>query len=169
MVLRLLEAAARQLLPPGSPMAVAGVATPREHLADSLAVRLTGDPLALARAVEPWPGSRLESRSVSARRALGGETSTLPPRIQEILGMMPHTPAFPSGRSRPSPAVDLALVTASLGFSQDPPAATPAPTPSQPATQLPARAPAPRPGGEPQPPMITFEMRMIQPVRTDWR
>jgi hypothetical protein len=60
----------------------------REHRADALAVRLTGDPRGLAEALEGFARLRLALRYRAPLGAsLGGESSTLLPRIQEILDM----------------------------------------------------------------------------------
>ncbi|WP_435018326.1 M56 family metallopeptidase [Tundrisphaera sp. TA3] len=151
----------------------------REHLADALAVRLTGDPLALARALESVARLRLESRSMPMGAALGGETSALLPRIQELLGMMPARPrpslwpfaAFP-------PAVGLALVATSLGFSQDKsiplegaPAGTAPPPVKVPAPAVPPKTPADpaRPNAEPEPPQISFDIRAVAFAPFHWR
>lgn len=64
-----------------------------EHAADVLAARITGDPTALARALESV--ARLQSRRPTVHRvglAIGGERSSLLPRIQELLGMTPRRP-----------------------------------------------------------------------------
>ncbi|WP_165064272.1 M56 family metallopeptidase [Paludisphaera rhizosphaerae] len=64
-----------------------------EHAADILAARITGDPAALARALESV--ARLQTRRPTIHRlglALGGERSSLLPRIQELLGMTPKRP-----------------------------------------------------------------------------
>jgi beta-lactamase regulating signal transducer with metallopeptidase domain len=94
----------------------------REHCADALAVRMTGNPLALARALEALararPGPSMAARSVGA--ALNGESPSLLPRIQELIGMMPTRP-----RSQVWPfaallaAAAFALVAISTGFAQD--------------------------------------------------
>ena len=95
----------------------------RELCADALAVRLTGDPLALAKALESVARLRVGPpplRLVGA--ALGGESSSLLPRIQELIGMTPIRPraqiwpfaALPS-------AVAVALVAVSIGFAEDEP------------------------------------------------
>jgi hypothetical protein len=110
----------------------------RELCADALAVALTGDPVSLASALESVARFRLTSLS-SGRPAplfgasLGGENLSLLPRIQELLGMTPNTPA----RRSLWPWVSLpvaglfALLGASLGLAADPPKpADPAPTES---------------------------------------
>jgi hypothetical protein len=93
----------------------------REIAADSLAVQITGDPLALARALESVArlcvGHR-KPRHVGA--AFRGQDPTLLPRIQELLGMTPTRPRFQVWPFAAfSSAVVLALVTASVGFAQD--------------------------------------------------
>ena len=62
----------------------------REFCADALAVRLTGDSLALALALESVARLRF-SRASAPRGAsyLGGQPTSLLPRIQELLGMKP--------------------------------------------------------------------------------
>ena len=95
----------------------------REFCADALAVRLTRDPLALAGALESVALLRLSSASAPAGAStLGGQSTSLLPRIQELLGMKPS-------RSRPNlwPLVALpaagffALFAASAGLAQDRP------------------------------------------------
>jgi hypothetical protein len=68
----------------------------RELCADALAVRLTGDPLALAEALQSVARLRLTSPKVAAVGAsLGGPSVSLLPRIQELIGMTPLRPRFP--------------------------------------------------------------------------
>lgn len=110
----------------------------REHCADALAVRLTGDPLGLAKALESVARFRVGPPSQClVGTALGGENSTLLPRIQELIGMTPIRPraqiwpfaAMPS-------AVVVALVAASIGFADEGPSPSRTPdSPSLKATQ----------------------------------
>jgi hypothetical protein len=93
----------------------------REIAADLLAVQITGDRLALARALESvahlCAGRRFSRQGGAAFR---GPDPTLLPRIQELLGMTPRSPRFrfwpPAAFSL---AVVLAVVTASVGFARD--------------------------------------------------
>ncbi|WP_337174420.1 M56 family metallopeptidase [Paludisphaera sp.] len=89
-----------------------------ERAADALAVRLTGDALSLARALESVARS-LPSRPRSARAglAVGGDRSALIPRIQELLGMEPSRPRFPF---RALAALPVAAVIASVAASTAP-------------------------------------------------
>uniref|UniRef100_UPI0013EA1A45 M56 family metallopeptidase n=1 Tax=Aquisphaera insulae TaxID=2712864 RepID=UPI0013EA1A45 len=65
----------------------------REFCTDALAVRLTGNPLALARAMESIARLRPVRPTVRPFGAsLGCEGSSLYPRIQELIGMMPARP-----------------------------------------------------------------------------
>ncbi|SIO67491.1 BlaR1 peptidase M56 [Singulisphaera sp. GP187] len=96
----------------------------RELCADALAVRITGDPLALARALEAVARLRVgppTPRHVGA--TFMGEGTSLLPRIQELIGMKPHRlrPQFWPFAALPS-AVAVAFVAASLGFAEDDPA-----------------------------------------------
>jgi beta-lactamase regulating signal transducer with metallopeptidase domain len=97
----------------------------REFCADSLAVRLTRDPLALAAALESIARLRLTSHARPVLGpALGGQNVSLLPRIQELLGMKPS-------RQRPRlwplgalPVAGLlALIATASGLSQDQPGA----------------------------------------------
>ncbi len=95
-----------------------------EHCADALAVRLTGDPLALARALESVASLRSRAARPSLLGAsLGGDRSTLLPRIQELLGMKPTRPRLTAWPLVALPsALAIALVSISVGFAQDAPA-----------------------------------------------
>ena len=65
----------------------------REFCADALAVRMTRDPLALAGALESVARLRLLSPARPALGAsLGGQSASLLPRIQELIGMKPSRP-----------------------------------------------------------------------------
>jgi beta-lactamase regulating signal transducer with metallopeptidase domain len=93
----------------------------REFCADALAVRLTGDPLALAEALEAVARLRLTSPvRPPLGAALGGQTISLLSRIQELIGM---TPSRPKPRLWPFAALPaagfLALVAVGIGSAQD--------------------------------------------------
>jgi beta-lactamase regulating signal transducer with metallopeptidase domain len=97
----------------------------REFCADALAVRLTRDPLALAQALESVARLRLAFPDRPAvGSALGGQSVSLLPRIQELIGM---TPTRPRPRLWPFAALPaaglIALITAASGLSQEKPAA----------------------------------------------
>jgi bla regulator protein blaR1 len=97
----------------------------REFCADALAVRLTGDPLALAAALESVARLRLTSQARPVvGPALGGQNVSLLPRIQELLGMKPsHQPPRLWPLAALPVAGFLALIAAASGLSQDQPAA----------------------------------------------
>lgn len=112
----------------------------REHLADTLAVRVTGDPVALAWALESVARDRLTRRAQRPfAEALGGQRMSLLTRIQELIGMKPIDP---SPRYWPVVALPaaaaFALVASAAGRAQEP--------------QLPAPAPAAAPGLAPMVP-----------------
>ena len=93
----------------------------REFCADALAVRLTRDPLALAGALESVARLRLISpeRPVQGS-ALGGQSISLLPRIQELLGMMPSRPRPRLWPFAALPAAGLvALIAATSSLSQE--------------------------------------------------
>ncbi|SIO61983.1 BlaR1 peptidase M56 [Singulisphaera sp. GP187] len=153
----------------------------RELCADALAVRLTGDPMALARALESV--ARLRVGPPLPRRigaAFGGESSSLLPRIQELIGMTPI-------RSRPQAwpivalvsAVAVALVAASIGFAEEQP--SPSRPPSGPSLEVKqdtrlredtTLVPLPVPAS---PPMneavreISYEVRFVEREPDAWR
>lgn len=145
----------------------------RELCADALAVRLTGDPLALARALESVARLRVgppPPRLVGA--AFGGESSSLLHRIQELIGMTPNRPrpqvwpfaALPS-------AVAVALVAVSIGFAKDEPAPSrpleATPTAHQSEDTRPAPVPAiPKAESVRQ---ISYEVRFINLEPDAWR
>ena len=98
----------------------------REYCADAFAVRLTGDPAALAGALESVARIRLSSPArPAAGAALGGQTISLLPRIQELLGM---TPSRPRRRFWPFAALPaagiIAMIATASGLSQVQPAAS---------------------------------------------
>ena len=97
----------------------------REFCTDALAVRLTGDPLALAGALESVARLRLSFRaSPAAASSLGGQTISLLPRIQELIGMMPSRPRPPVWPFAALPAAGfVALIAAATGLSQEKPIA----------------------------------------------
>jgi Zn-dependent protease with chaperone function len=130
-----------------------------ELCADALAIRLTGDPLALARALESVARLRAgPSTQRSLGAALGGESTSLLPRIQELIGMTPLRPRLPVWPFAALPsAATIALVAISLGFAPDEPApAQDAPPPPAPQG---TRTEQPRPAST-TPPTIT-------PLETD--
>ncbi len=136
----------------------------REHLADALAVRLTGDPLALAEALESIARLRLESPRISAAVAsLGGPTTSLLPRIQELIGMTPSRPRLALWPFGALPAAGLfALLALSAGFAGDRPARPRVEVASGAATRSPE---APDPGR----PMIEYCVRFIDAPAEPWR
>ncbi len=105
-----------------------------ERAADALAARLTGDPLALARALESVARSLpSRPRTLRAGLAVGGDRSALLPRIQELLGMKPARPRFPLRALVALPlaaALAVAAVATASNFLAAAPAAPPSPAPS---------------------------------------
>jgi beta-lactamase regulating signal transducer with metallopeptidase domain len=97
----------------------------REFCADALAVRLTRDPLALAQALESVARLRLAFPDrLAVGSALGGQSVSLLPRIQELLGMTPTRPRKRLWPFAALPAAGLiALITAASGLSQEKPIA----------------------------------------------
>lgn len=159
----------------------------RELCADAMAASLTGNPLALARALESVARLRHDGRkgaSMSLGTPFGGDSPSLFPRIQDLLGM---TPTRPKARLWPFAALPasalIALLSASLGLAQDPP---PGPTPrnlpvvhdgflkgvNADVTEgagrregTPAPPPAPRGSGR----QISYEVRYIEADADFWR
>ncbi|WP_165247772.1 M56 family metallopeptidase [Paludisphaera soli] len=114
-----------------------------EPCADALAARLTGDPLALARALESValfrPTSRRSLR-LGLNLPVGGDRTTLLSRIQELLGMKPNRPRLSAWPFAGLPAaLILAAVAASIGFAQEPkpPAPVDPPRPAAPKLDIP--------------------------------
>ena len=152
----------------------------RKYCADELAIRLTGDPLALATALECVARFRvaLPRRSRWARR--GGETVSLLPRIQELIGMMP-VPSRP--QTWPYVAVPLAavfaLVTISAGSAQDRPSASQSISPSfsrdaapvKPHATAPASVPLPAtaPAGADPKRQYSYVVRQLDLEEGSWR
>ena len=103
----------------------------RELCADALAVRLTGDPLALAEALQSVARLRLTSPRMAAVGASpGGPSVSLLPRIQELLGMTPSRPRRSVWPFAALPAAGfLALVAAASGIAEARP--SPSDTPPQ--------------------------------------
>ncbi len=122
----------------------------REHAADALAARSTGDPLGLALALESVARFRLD-RSVAVHPrtpglVLGVSSPPLTSRIQELLGMKPQNPR-PSARPLLAmiPLAGLcAALAGAVGSAQEP---TPAKPPAAPA--VPTKSDAPRSTGQP--------------------
>lgn len=135
----------------------------RELCADALAVRLTRNPLALARALESVARLRLASpppRLVGA--SLGGEDQSLLPRIQELIGMTPTPLRHRSWPYAALPAaLALALIAASTSLAYEPPHA-PAEVQSERATPI----PAPLPSNTDQ--QINYQIRFLDSLPIDW-
>ena len=100
----------------------ARVRVERERCTDVLAVSVTGDPLALAQALESLARARWNSsQKLTLAAPLGGGESSLLPRLQELLGMKPTRT-----RLRLWPLVALpcaagfAVLAGSLGLAQEP-------------------------------------------------
>ena len=108
----------------------------RELCADALAVRLTGDPLALAEALQSVARLRPTSPRVPAVGASpGGPSLSLLSRIQELIGMTPSRPRLSLWPLAALPAAGwLALVAAVAGSAEEPPAAPRSPRPAGAAT-----------------------------------
>jgi beta-lactamase regulating signal transducer with metallopeptidase domain len=125
----------------------------REHRADAVAVRLTGDPLALARALENFGRARRRpSRFGPIVPAFAGDSShVLLNRIQEILGMMPQNRRF---NLWPVVALPVAFALAVVAMMQPVMAAE---EPTQQAKPAPAPALM-----EAEGPMICYEVRILE-------
>ena len=150
----------------------------REFCADALAVRATGDALAMALALESVARFRVgPPSSLPVGAAFGGENVSLLPRIQELIGMTPicPRPQFWPYAALPF-AVAFALVAASAVLAQDEPSPrnAPRPTPSAPQVARPER-PAPTPAAMPAPApppgtrMISYEVQYINIQDEPWR
>ncbi len=131
----------------------------REFCADALAVSLTNDPLALAAALESVALLRHFAPSTPAfGSSLGGHSTSLLPRIQELLGMKPARPRLRFWPFAALPAAGLfALLTASAGTASDRP-------PSRPTV-------VDRPTvARTNEPMISYEVRWISSLDAEpWR
>ena len=109
----------------------------RELCTDALAVRMTHDPLALAEALQSVARLRLHFRSpremTIAGTSLGGQTVSLLPRIQELIGM---TPTRPQRRIWPFAALPaagiIALIATAAGLARDNPPSSSATTKARP-------------------------------------
>ena len=129
----------------------------REFCTDLLAVRVTRDPLALAKALESVAFLRL---SCPARRlagtSLGGQSTFLLPRIEELIGMKPSRQRAGLWPFLAIPAAGLiALVAASSGVAQQ---AVPRPLPPDLAV---------KDGAEKQ--LISYEVRYMSLDAEPWR
>jgi len=93
----------------------------REFCADAIAVRITRDPVSLARALEAVALERsCYSKARPAGAWLGGQTSSLLPRIEELIGMKPIYPRPQVWPFLALPAAGLiAVVAATAGAAQD--------------------------------------------------
>ncbi len=152
----------------------------REFCADALAVRLTGDALALAAALESAALFRSSSRPAPASASsLGGESTSLLPRIQELLGMTPSRTRLRRWPFVALPAAGIfALFAVSAGRAQNKP-------PVQPAVASEKPSPAALPHGnslrgvplqvayQSKPDdvtrMIVYEVRFLTGDASDWR
>lgn len=146
-----------------------------EHCADALAVRLTGDPLALARTLESMARFRADaSTSRPLGAAFGGESTSLLPRIQELIGMTPTRPrkqVWPFAALPAAAAV--ALVAASIGFAEDQPPESVAPRPSSKSSQAADSPTPPAADGarkyDYDPRQIAYDVRYIDTADQPWR
>jgi beta-lactamase regulating signal transducer with metallopeptidase domain len=152
----------------------------REFCADALAVRLTGDALALAAALESAALFRNSSRRTPASASsLGGGSTSLLPRIQELLGMTPSRARLRRWPFVALPAAGIfALFAVSAGMAQDKP-------PAQPAAASEKPSPAALPHGnsvrgvplhvayQSKPDdvtrMIVYEVRFLTGDASEWR
>jgi hypothetical protein len=93
----------------------------REFCADAMAVRITRDPISLARALEAVALERsCYAKPRPAGAWLGGQTSSLLPRIAELIGMKPVYPRQQVWPFLALPAAGLiALVAANAGVAQE--------------------------------------------------
>ncbi len=155
----------------------ASVRRQREHCADALAVRLTRNPLALARALESV--ARLRQRTlvpISTSVTLAGESPSLLPRIQELIGM---APSYPQRHIWPLATLPLAGIIAAVvvtaGWTQEP---------AQQSKPNPAETPTislPPPSSHPAQPVpegrieiksdrqISYEVRFLNLESKPWR
>jgi beta-lactamase regulating signal transducer with metallopeptidase domain len=153
----------------------------REFCADALAVRLTNDALALASALESVALLRRSSSATPAfGSSLGGQFTSLLPRIQELLGMKPTRTRMRRWPFVALPAAGLfALFAVSAGMSaQDRPPGQPAVTSAEPspaamphadsvyAVPLPVDDQSKRNDAARQ---IVYEVRFLTGDATHWR
>ncbi|MFO0956726.1 MAG: M56 family metallopeptidase [Isosphaeraceae bacterium] len=137
-----------------------------EFAADRLASRLTGDPLALARALEALARLGIDpalSRPVVA--ALGSDPDSLLPRIQELIGMKPQ-----QSRMRPWPFLALplgAIVAALTASAQEPPPSKPIPVEGKP-LHVPMQAPKPH-RGEAERGQVSLQVQGFSLKEGSWR
>jgi beta-lactamase regulating signal transducer with metallopeptidase domain len=141
----------------------------REFCADALAIRLTGDPVALAGALESVARIRLLSPAgPAAGAAFGGQTISLLPRIQELLGMMPARPRprFWPFAALPAAGI-IAMIAVASGLSQVQPAASTS-NRNAPLNET-ASAPlvAPRPSLSDL--QVSYEVRFMKLLTEPWR
>jgi hypothetical protein len=100
----------------------------REFCADADAAAATGDPFALASALDSVARWRAPARlAPSLGASFGGDAPSLLPRVQELLGMKPNPPRRLWPALALPCAAALAALTASLGLAQDAPRADPPP------------------------------------------
>jgi hypothetical protein len=122
----------------------------RERCADAMAVSLSGNPIALAEALESVARLRLSARrSFPLAEPLGGDDLSLLSRVQELLGMTPPRPPIRRWSLVALPASALvAWLSASIGLAQGPEP----PRPKSTATPAAIASETPRPIVLPSPP-----------------
>ncbi len=141
----------------------------RERCADAFAVAITGNPMALAEALQSVARLRLTSpnRRV-AGLMLGGPSVSLLPRIQELLGMTPTRSRFRLWPLAAIPAAGfLALVAAAAGFAGDSPSPVHHGSPFEVDTNAIPAAVGPNPF--PLDRQISYEVRLLVGPAERWR
>ena len=153
---RLLEALV--LFHPGARWLSRALRLQREHRADALAARLTGDARALAEALEGFARACLAPRRRGPLgAALGGESSTLLPRIQEILDMKSEPERaglWPVVTLAAAGLLALAVATDGLAWEEPPARAAVAARPEA------AASPVVR--GLADDPQVTYEVELLE-------
>jgi beta-lactamase regulating signal transducer with metallopeptidase domain len=148
----------------------------REFCTDRLAVRVTRNPLAMAIALESVARLRLSSKAPRlAGTALGGETTSLLSRIQELIGMKPSRPR---GQFWPFFAIPvaglIAVIAATAGLAQDRAQHSSIQTISEPAPETPQERASPTMvkrtlSDHESERQISYEVRIITLAAEPWR